>query len=129
MTAKTPAGLRRAGLLAAGFAAGFAAPASAASPAAPPAVFARCAVCHNTAKDAPPKIGPTLWGVYGGKAARGKFAYSAALKNAKLQWNDATLDKWLTAPMAMVPGTMMSFPGIKDQAKRAELIAYLKTLR
>ena len=53
----------------------------------------------------------------------------AALKNAKLKWDDATLDKWIAAPMAMVPGTMMSFPGLKDPAKRAEIIAYLKTLR
>lgn len=98
-------------------------------PPAPPASFARCAVCHNAAKGAPAKIGPTLWGVYGGKAARGKYSYSVALKGAKLQWDDATLDKWLTAPMTMVPGTTMSFPGLKDQAKRAEIIAYLKGLR
>lgn len=100
-----------------------------AAPPPPPGSFARCAVCHNAAKGAPAKIGPNLWGVYGSKAARSQYNYSAALKAAKLQWNDATLDTWLTAPMTMVPGTMMSFPGIKDQAKRAEIIAYLKTLR
>jgi cytochrome c len=94
-----------------------------------PATFARCAVCHNAAKGAPNKIGPNLWGVYGKPAASGKFSYSAALKNAKLTWNDATLDKWLTGPMQMVPGTMMSFPGLKDPAKRAEVIAWLKTQR
>ena len=54
---------------------------------------------------------------------------SAALKAAKLTWNEETLDKWLTGPMQMVPGTMMSFPGLKDPAKRAELIAWLKTQR
>ncbi|MBC2670080.1 c-type cytochrome [Novosphingobium piscinae] len=110
---------------------GLAAPAVAAPPAPPPApaVFARCAVCHNAAKGAGAKIGPDLWGVYGGKAARGGFAYSAALKAARLKWDDATLDKWITAPMALVPGTIMSFPGIKDPAKRAEIIAYLKQLR
>ncbi|MBC2653421.1 c-type cytochrome [Novosphingobium flavum] len=110
---------------------GLAAPAFAAppAPAAPPPVFARCAVCHNATKGAGAKIGPDLWGVYGGKAARANFKYSQALKNAKLKWDDATLDKWLTAPMAMVPGTIMSFPGLKDPAKRAEIIAYLKTLR
>lgn len=96
--------------------------------AAAPATFARCAVCHNAEKGAPAKIGPNLYGVYGKKAAAGSFAYSAALKNAKLTWNDATLDKWLTGPMQLVPGTMMSFPGLKDAAKRAEVIAYLKTL-
>jgi cytochrome c len=88
----------------------------------------RCAACHNATKDAGPKIGPDLWGVYGRKAASAKFNYSAALKAQKITWNDATLDKWLTGPMQMVPGTMMSFPGLKDPAKRAEIIAYLKTL-
>lgn len=101
-----------------------------AAPPAPPPVFARCAVCHSTAKDAPPKIGPNLWGVYGGKSAHSpKFNYSAAMKGARLKWNDQTLDKWITGPMAMLPGTSMAFPGIKDQAKRAEIIAYLKQLR
>ncbi|EGD58222.1 cytochrome c, class I [Novosphingobium nitrogenifigens DSM 19370] len=93
-----------------------------------PASFARCAACHNATKDAGPKIGPDLWGVYGRKAASAKFNYSAALKAQKITWNDAALDKWLTGPMQMVPGTMMSFPGLKDPAKRAEIIAYLKTL-
>ena len=92
-----------------------------------PATFARCAVCHNAAKGAPAKIGPNLWGVYGKKAASGPYAYSAALKAAKLTWNEETLDKWLTGPMQMVPGTLMSFPGLKDPAKRAEVIAWLKT--
>ncbi|HEY6870737.1 MAG TPA: c-type cytochrome [Novosphingobium sp.] len=107
-----------------------AAPALAAPPAppAPPPSFARCAVCHNATKGAGPKIGPDLWGVYGSKAASQKFAYSQALKAAKLKWDAETLDKWISGPMTMVPGTMMSFPGLKDQAKRAEIIAYLKQL-
>jgi cytochrome c len=96
--------------------------------AAPPATFARCAACHNAEKGAPPKVGPNLWGVYDRKAATGKFNYSPALKAAKLTWNEATLDSWLNGPMQMVPGTMMAFPGLKDPAKRAELIAWLKTL-
>ena len=94
----------------------------------PPAVFARCAVCHNAAKGAGPKIGPNLYGIYGTKAGLGSFSFSPALKAANLTWNEATLDTWISGPMTMVPGTMMSFPGIKDPAKRAEIIAYLKSL-
>ncbi|HZU63742.1 MAG TPA: c-type cytochrome [Novosphingobium sp.] len=116
-------GLRLPGLALALAAAGFAAPALAGEP---PAVFARCAVCHNAAPGAPDKVGPNLWGVYGRKAASTKYNYSAALKGAKLRWDEATLDKWISGPMTMVPGTMMSFPGIKDAAKRAEIIAFLK---
>jgi cytochrome c2 len=45
-----------------------------------------------------------------------------------LKWDDATLDKYLENPMGMVPGTKMSFGGLKDEAKRKEVIEYLKTL-
>lgn len=97
---------------------------------APPASFARCAVCHNAEKSAGSKIGPNLWGVYGTKAGDIKgYSFSDALKASGLTWNDATLDKWIAGPMQMVPGTMMSFPGIKDPAKRAEIIAFLKAAR
>lgn len=100
-----------------------------AAPPAPPATFARCAMCHNAAKDAPAKIGPNLWGVFGAKAASSKgFTFSPELKAAKLKWNAETLDKWIAGPMTMVPGTMMGFPGLKDPAKRAEIIAYLQQL-
>lgn len=100
-----------------------------AAAAAPPVTFARCAICHNADKGAPDKIGPNLWGVYASKAGQGSFAYSEPLKNSGLTWTDANLDKWITAPAALVPGTKMAFPGIKDPAKRTELIAWLKTRR
>ena len=93
-----------------------------------PAVFARCAVCHNAEKGAPTKVGPNLYGVFGHKAAKSKFTYSDGLKKSGFVWNEATLDKWIAGPMQLVPGTYMSFPGIKDAAKRAEIIAYLKSL-
>ncbi|MBS0476585.1 MAG: c-type cytochrome [Proteobacteria bacterium] len=95
----------------------------------PPAVFARCAVCHNAAKGAEDKIGPNLYGIYGTKAGVGKYAFSDALKGSGLVWNDDNLDKWIEGPMTLVPGTNMAFPGIKDPAKRAALIAYLKSQR
>lgn len=98
--------------------------------AAAPAVFAQCAVCHSVAQGGKAGIGPNLWGTVGAPAAqRPGFAYSAALRSAGLVWDDATLDKWLQKPMALVPGTRMTFAGLPDAAKRAEVIAYLKTLR
>ena len=93
-----------------------------------PVVFNRCLVCHNAAKGAGDKVGPNLWGVFGKKAASSKYSYSPGLKAAKLKWDAATLDKWIAGPMKMVPTTLMSFPGISDPAKRAAIIAYLKTL-
>jgi len=95
-----------------------------------PATFARCAICHNAEKGAPDKLGPNLWGVYGTVAGtHGSFGYSKALKASHLKLDEAGLDKWIENPMATVPGTMMSFPGIKDPAKRKELIEYLKKQR
>ncbi|MEE4451372.1 cytochrome c, class I [Novosphingobium resinovorum] len=100
-----------------------------AAPAAPPASFARCAVCHNVAKGAPNKLGPNLFGTYGHKMGQGKFAFSDAVKKSGLTLDDATLDKWLENPRTLVPGNRMSFPGLKDAAKRKEIIDYLKKQR
>lgn len=108
-------------------AAGQAAKARAATP--PPATFARCAVCHNADKGAADKLGPNLWGVYGIKAGVGKFAFSPAMKASGIKWTDANLDKWIAKPAALIPGSRMAFPGVSDPAKRAELVAWLKTRR
>lgn len=101
----------------------------AAAVAAPPASWARCAICHDASKGGADKLGPNLWGTYGAKAAQGSFAFSDALKASGLTWTDANLDKWLENPRALVPGNRMSFPGLKDAAKRQEIIAYLKQQR
>lgn len=105
-------------------------PAAVAAAPATPAVFAACAVCHTATKDGPARMGPNLWGVFGAAAAgKQSFGYSPALKAAGLTWDEATLDKWLTRPAALVPGTHMAFPGQPDAAKRKELIGFLRTLK
>lgn len=91
-----------------------------------PASFARCVACHTADKGGEDKLGPNLYGVYGKPAAKGGYAFSPALKEAGLVLDEATLHKWLENPRALVPGNRMSFPGIKDAAKRQEIIDYLK---
>lgn len=94
-----------------------------------PAAYAQCAACHSV-EPGKHGIGPSLHGVYGTVAGEiPGFAFSAKLKESGLKWDDATLDKWLEGPMKMVPGTKMSYAGMKDPAKRAEIIAYMKTLK
>lgn len=94
-----------------------------------PAAFGQCAACHSL-QPGKHGIGPSLVGVYGTKAGDiPGYNFSAPLKASGLTWDDATLDKWLAAPMQTVPGTKMTYGGLKDPAKRAELIAFLKTLK
>jgi len=89
----------------------------------------QCAMCHSATPGAV-GIGPSLAGVYGKPAATGAgYAYSAALKGAHLVWNDATLDKFLTSPQSAVPGTKMPYAGLPDAGQRADVIAYLATVK
>ncbi len=90
-------------------------------------VFMRCVACHAVTPGAGVKMGPNLAGVVGRKAGVAPaFKYSAAMKKATLKWDDATLDKWLTKPSAVVPGTSMAFAGVPVPADRANVIAYLR---
>jgi cytochrome c len=88
-----------------------------------------CAVCHST-EPGTNKLGPSLAGVVGRKSGSlGDYSYSPAMMKANLTWDKATLDKYLTDPQAMVPGTKMLFPGVKDANDRKALIDYLATLQ
>jgi cytochrome c2 len=100
----------------------------AAAPQGPPQSFLICSSCHAV-EPGKNGIGPSLAGISGNKAASVPgYSYSEPLKKANITWTDAALDKWLEAPMKMVPGTRMVFGGIPDAAKRKELIDYMKSL-
>ena len=105
------------------------APARAADPANGQAVFkTQCGICHSVV---PGKnmVGPSLFGIVGRKSGSVTgFRYSAANKNADITWDAAILDKYLTAPREVVPGTIMTYLGLKDDEKRADVISYLETL-
>ena len=99
------------------------------APARPPKAFRQCAVCHAVAPDARKKIGPNLYGTYGKPAAQADFAYSKALREANLVWDDATLDAFLENPQKVVRGNRMAFAGERDPDRRRILIDYLATLK
>lgn len=87
-------------------------------------VYEKCMGCHSIDAN---RIGPAHRGVYGRKAGLAPgFAYSPGVKNSKVIWGDATLDKWLTNPQAFIPGARMGFR-LSDPKERADVIAYLKT--
>lgn len=93
------------------------------------AVFNKCRACHST--DAGKNmVGPSLHGVVGRKAGSVEgFNYSDAMKNSGKTWDDAALDAYITDPKAAIPGNKMVFVGIKDEADRKNLIAFLKTVK
>lgn len=87
-------------------------------------IYARCLACHALAYD---RVGPRHCGLFGRPAGSvSGFEYSAAMKNSKITWDERTLDRFLAKPLAMVPGSTMTYDGVPDAKDRADLIAYLK---
>ncbi|MFI5444950.1 c-type cytochrome [Polaromonas sp. UC242_47] len=87
-------------------------------------LYARCAACHALASD---RVGPRHCGLLGRRAGSVPgFAYSAAMKKSDLVWDEKTLSRFLAKPMAVVPGTSMTYDGVPDAKERGDLIAYLK---
>jgi cytochrome c len=101
----------------------------AADPAAGQKIFkAQCGICHAV-EAGQNRIGPTLFGVIGRRSGSVPgFNYTADHKKLDVIWDAATLDKYLANPRAMVPDTSMIYAGLKNDAERADLIAYLETL-
>jgi len=92
------------------------------------AAFSQCAVCHSI--DGSNGTGPTLLRLIGRKSgAVPGFRYSRAMKSAEIIWDEATLDRYLTNPQELVPGNIMPFSGVAQAQERADIIAYLRTLR
>lgn len=106
------------------------APARAADPAAGERLFrTQCASCHSVASGRN-MVGPSLFGVAGRDAGTVPgYRYSAANRSAGITWTPDVLDHYLTRPAAVIPGTTMSYPGLRNEAQRADLIAYLATLK
>ena len=89
--------------------------------------FRTCIACH-TLEPGRNLTGPSLANLFGRKAGTvpNFLRYSEALKRSGVVWNEQTLDAWLKDPAKYMPGNDMSFPGIKDDKARRDLIAYLK---
>lgn len=88
------------------------------------AIYARCLACHALAFD---RVGPRHCGLLGRRAGSVPgFAYSPAMKQSAIVWDESSLDRFLAAPMKAVPGTTMTYDGIPDRQERADLIAHLR---
>ncbi|HSP18264.1 MAG TPA: c-type cytochrome, partial [Myxococcaceae bacterium] len=89
---------------------------------------ARCTLCHPVDPGEAGGQGPNLRGVVGRKAASTDFGYSPALTRWGKTWTPALLQRYLTNPGALVPGTTM-VQKVKDARERADLVAYLGSRR
>jgi cytochrome c len=89
--------------------------------------FKKCLVCHAIGPGAKNKIGPELNGLDGRKAGTvPDYNYSDANKNSGIVWDEATFREYIKDPRAKIPGTKMTFPGIKNEQEINDLWAYLK---
>lgn len=88
----------------------------------------RCSQCHDATKGGPNKIGPNLFAVVDRpRASHEGFAYSSAMKGKPGNWTYDELFKFLKSPAIDIPGTKMSFAGIRSAQDRIDLIAYLRS--
>lgn len=93
-------------------------------------VFHNCLPCHSIGPGAQNKVGPELNGLDGRHSGIvPNFSYSDANKKSGIVWNEETFKKYIHGPQAMVPGTKMIFPGIKDPQQVNDLWAYVSQFK
>jgi cytochrome c len=91
-------------------------------------VFVKCAACHVADGSGTTLVGPDLHGVIGRKIASvAGFPYSPAMAAVSGGWSAEMLDRFIAAPMSLVPGTQMAFAGLRRPDDRRDLICYLQS--
>ena len=94
------------------------------------AAVKQCRVCHSFNKGGKLVFGPNLFGVYGKAAGSVEgYNYSKALSRSGLTWTEANLIEFLANPEQFIKGTKANFPGVKSAKKRADIVAYMRTLK
>ena len=90
-----------------------------------------CLQCHTFGKGEPNKIGPNLFGIMEENIASvPNYQFSQALAADKGQkWDTDKLNVWLYKPQDFAKGTKMTFPGLPKAQDRADVIAYLESLK
>jgi cytochrome c len=90
-------------------------------------VFKKCLACHRIGEGAKNAVGPVLNGVVGRAAGTYPgYNYSQANLASHIVWDEATLTKYLPDPRGFLPGTKMTFAGLKEPQDVADVIAFLK---
>src|SRR6476620_7321215 len=90
-------------------------------------IFIQCKACHQIGENDKNAVGPGVHGLFGRKAGTIKgYSYSAANKSSGITWDEATFREYIRDPRAKIPGTKMTFPGLKDPKQIDDIVAYLK---
>ncbi len=88
-----------------------------------------CVACHSFNQGGKSGVGPNLYGIVGAPHGHMEgYSYSAAIKGKAGPWTFDELSEWLKKPSSYAPGTKMSYAGLSDPKKRADIIDYLRTL-
>lgn len=89
--------------------------------------FNKCRSCHQVGETAKNTVGPLLNGLFGRKSGTVEgYNYSEPNKNSGITWDEATFAEYIKDPKAKIPGTKMSFSGIKNEQEIKDLTAFLK---
>ena len=86
-----------------------------------------CRTCHSLKAD-DNRLGPSLHGIIGAKAGQSTgYAYSQSLRQSGVTWNEATLERWIENPEAVIPNNNMKpYSGLADAAVRKKIVDFLK---
>jgi len=90
-------------------------------------LYKRCQTCHTLEQDGRHRVGPNMWNLFGSTAGQKEgFAYSKAMSESGIVWDEETLSAYIENPRKFMPGNRMSYAGLRKPEDRAAVLAFIK---